>query len=215
MRCKITLTGTFSEIQDALFMLTHGAHVDFVEEPIKPETITVEVKDPDTGDIHVIQKKSAATSSSRVRENDQQPAKIALQREETRKNGAVLNPDITIETEEKIVQEPEPKKTGKWEKAPDGLQVHCHRCGTLFHPKYMHTIHCSERCYQAEWYEKNRSGKQGKQKADIQPSHELPNLPTDQLTSLPAHQLDQKLDEIKKTCPAPMPRPNLNREIFA
>jgi hypothetical protein len=64
------------------------------------------------------------------------------------------DPDNTIIPKVKQPKQRKTKQTiGKREKAPEDLQVHCHTCGHLFHPKFMHTKHCSKKCYMQEYFE--------------------------------------------------------------
>ena len=93
------------------------------------------------------------------------------------------------------------------EKEPVDLQIHCHQCGTPFHPKKAGMKFCSKRCYMIEWREVHKkpvfavkSYREIEQ--DVITAHKIPSS------------LKEKLDKIKATCPAPTKRPEFARNLL-
>lgn len=173
MECKITITGSFAEIQQALYMLTDGAHIDFAQECFNPEIHPPEI------------------SFSRDQENDKAPMPAMERIEKVNKRGR----------KKKVVAQPvtteEPKAAG---------EVHCHTCGTLFVPRRPSVKHCSKRCYMIEWREKNTPAKVAPDAKNIAPDAKMAEKKIDSIT--------EKLNHIRKTCPAPKPRPDFQRDII-
>jgi|GEM_PF-3607340 len=105
------------------------------------------------------------------------------------------------------VQEEASPEKGKREFVPNALGSLCHQCGKLFHPKRQKTKFCSRRCYMIEWREVHKPAKI-ETKQDCATTQYARSVPDDHASAL-----KEKLEKIKKTCPAPTPRPNITREI--
>jgi hypothetical protein len=101
-------------------------------------------------------------------------------------------------------------KPAKRQLAPEDLQIHCHTCATLFHPKYTDMQHCSKRCYMIEWRETHKQPVVEKPvKCVVSPLAVL--APEERAKKLEA--LSKKLKEIKENCPAPTPRPDITKDL--
>jgi DNA-directed RNA polymerase subunit M/transcription elongation factor TFIIS len=202
MECQISIKGSLSEIQQVLRVLTNGTQVlATIEETVGSMEIKEElpepVKKPDPlvmltpmGPLPIVKKTFAGW-----------PAELKD------------DPDFTTEVKQVTPDRiPEVRKTtkstGKREPVSGALQIHCHTCGNLFHPRTANNKHCSTKCYNVEWYEVNK-----KKKAPQVTSDAIPPVAT-LLSDEKAKALKEKLDKIKATCPAPTKRPDLNREIL-
>jgi len=106
-------------------------------------------------------------------------------------------------------QEEQQNPRGKRDSVPNALGSLCHQCGKLFHPKRQKTKFCSKRCYMIEWHEVHKPAK-NETKSDCATTQYARRLPDDQASAL-----KEKLEKIKKTCPAPTSRPNISRELNA
>lgn len=185
MEYKLTITGTFADIQQALSLLQGGNPVETEVKTYTPENYR---HDPPA---------------------DFTLKAIDLKREETMANGATLNPDLPVEPMERIEKPAEkpPKRAYQKRKgaqakpAPAKFAVPpvserlCHTCGKTFRPSRPTSHHCSKYCYMVEWREKNKPAKGRDEIAQA----------TDDL--------DRKLSEIRKTHPAPSPRPYSQKVI--
>lgn len=214
MECKLTITGTFSEIQEALLALTDGARADYVEEFLNS-------------------------------------VKIDLKREETKANGAKLDPDQVTKDNlllpDPIVKEknpphdqvakektPPPDQVAKGKTPPPdpspemggetGLavnergQAHCHTCGKVFTQRQSGQKFCCEKCFQIEYREKNREKQRAyakkwyqKKKATVHAKMVTPDAKTIE-KKVDVDKLNQKLKEIRSTHPQPSERPVIHRE---
>jgi hypothetical protein len=128
---------------------------------------------------------------------------IQLQRKKTKFNGAKLNVNMDAGKN---------RTTGKREHAPDDLQIHCHTCGKLFHPRYADMVHCGKACYMVEWRETHKSKKEAKPVGCNNAPLAVPGQKK-VLSETELEHLSQKLREIKASCPAPKGRPDFTRDI--
>ena len=104
------------------------------------------------------------------------------------------------------------KVNGKREHSPEDLQIHCHTCGKLFHPRYADTVHCDKACYMVEWRETHKAKKEEKPvQCNVAPLA-VPE-PKKVLSKTELQELSKKLKEIKASCPAPKARPDLTRDL--
>jgi hypothetical protein len=195
MECKLTITGTFADIQQALSLLQGGNPTETIVQTFTPENYR---HDPPA---------------------DYTVKAIDLKREETKANGATLNPDLPVESMQRVEKsveksvEPRKKPGLKPGPRPDPVAVkqvapvipavpderHCHTCGKLFIPPRPTSHHCSKQCYMVEWRDKNKPPKVA--------------APDAKKIEDATEHLDRKLDEIRKTHPAPKPRPNIQHDF--
>ena len=90
---------------------------------------------------------------------------------------------------------------------PERPMINCHQCGKQFEPKINNQKFCGKKCYMIEWRE----------------VHKKPvkvNETTCATASLAVHispehdkAIREKLDKIKRTCPAPTKRPEFSRNL--
>lgn len=189
MECKLTITGSFADIQQALALLQGGNPMEAMVQTITPENYR---HDPPA---------------------DFPLKAIDLKRKETMANGATLNPDLPVEPMERIEHpaanppkrtyrkkaHPKPKPAPAQPSAKVALAERlCHTCGKTFVPTRITMHHCSKQCYMIEWRERNK-----------QPKAVAAANEGEKDTST----LGRKLEEYRKTCPAPRPRPYSQRDI--
>jgi hypothetical protein len=79
----------------------------------------------------------------------------------------------------------------------------CKECGTLFSPVQKNSIFCSKKCYMVDWYKRKLMRNISVENVDA--------FPFD--TKHDDIDLKAKLKEIKETCPAPMERPDFQRDF--
>ncbi|MEI6683451.1 MAG: hypothetical protein WCO44_12515 [Bacteroidota bacterium] len=48
------------------------------------------------------------------------------------------------------------KSFGPHNAIPEDVKIHCHYCGSEFHPRTKKTRHCSKKCYMADWYDAHK-----------------------------------------------------------
>lgn len=204
MEFQIIVKGSFDEIQEVIQALSDAHQTEIMKTAIRSVTHVSRTTDPKPWD-------EAAPKERKV-------VPIEHKRPEMKKSDRKLNTRITS------------KSTGKKEHAPEDLQVHCHTCGSLFHPKFMTTQHCSKKCYMIEWYEVHKS--KPDQPVDSVIESNVSTMPTpEEKISTPALQSDPditpsakvsaeklarlslKLKEYKETMPPPTKRPDITRDL--
>jgi hypothetical protein len=212
MECKLTITGSFADIQQALALLQGGKPVETEVQTFTPENYR---HDPPA---------------------DYTLKAIDLKRQEIMANGAALNldavqnPDLPVEPMQRIekVNKRGPKPKREMERgnviaeiANDNVgkeqQIHCQTCGFLFHPKRDRVRHCSKRCYMIEWRERNKPSKSAQLTKKVAP--DAKNIAPDAKNiakniEKATDDLNRKLEQIRKTCPKPQPRPELKRDLL-
>ncbi len=143
MEVQLIIDGSFDEIQEVFRLLSAGIQPEAILESLEP------IHHPHEARVPAREVMLTPMGPMPIVQETAQPIPLDLQREETRSNGAVLNPEI-----------PNPAT----EPVPIDGRVdykHCMTCGTQYVavPKQEKPF-CSKSCYMKDWLDRHKSKKE-------------------------------------------------------
>lgn len=164
MECKLTITGTISDIQQALMLLQGGPPISAEVQTFTP----VNYRFDPPSDINL-----------RPMERIDKPV--------TSKPWKKSGKKAFAKKKQKSVEMAEPLKLS---------ERLCQTCGKPFIPSRNTSHHCSKKCYMIDWRDRNKPS--ARKDNDSKPGEGKTDL-------------SKKLEEFRKNCPSPAPRPSIQR----
>jgi hypothetical protein len=208
MEVQLTIRGSYGEVTELIRNINKGLHIEGFPGAFEP-----------------VHHPHEEPSFSRDREDDRDPAYYEASPVLKGTPPPAPSPEVegevlTIrrkyartEDERKKGKRQKAKVNGKREHSAEGLQIHCHTCGKLFHPRYADTVHCDKACYMVEWRETHKAKKEEKPVGCNTAPLAVPE-PKKVLSEAEFQELSKKLKEIKASCPVPKGRPDYTRDLI-